>query len=45
MSDNKIDKEHASSNSLSSSELSFSAPTAVNQQKRNFLIAATAQRG
>ncbi|MES2546235.1 MAG: ubiquinol-cytochrome c reductase iron-sulfur subunit [Pseudomonadota bacterium] len=40
MSDNKIDKEHTSSDSLS-----FSAPTAVNQQKRNFLIAATAGVG
>ncbi len=40
MSDNKIDKEHASSDSLS-----FSAPSAVNQQKRNFLIAATAGVG
>lgn len=50
MSDNKIDKKHVSNNSSSndspsSSELSFSAPSAVNQQKRNFLIAATAGVG
>ena len=45
MSDNKIDKEHVSNNNSSSDSLSFSAPSAVNQQKRNFLIAATAGVG
>ena len=40
MSDIKIDKEHTSSDTLS-----FTAPSAVNQQKRNFLIAATAGVG
>ena len=40
MSDNTIDKEHTNSDSLS-----FSAPTAVDLQKRNFLMAATAGVG
>jgi ubiquinol-cytochrome c reductase iron-sulfur subunit len=40
MSDIKIDKEHTSSDTLS-----FTAPSAVNQQKRNFLVAATAGVG
>jgi ubiquinol-cytochrome c reductase iron-sulfur subunit len=40
MSDIKIDKQHTSSDTLS-----FTAPSAVNQQKRNFLIAATAGVG
>lgn len=38
MSDNKIDKEQANKDQI----LSFSPPTKVNQEKRNFLIAATA---
>jgi ubiquinol-cytochrome c reductase iron-sulfur subunit len=41
MSDNKIDKEQASKDQV----LSFSSPSKVNQEKRNFLIAATAGVG
>ncbi len=41
MSDNEIDKEQANKNHV----LSFSAPSKVNQEKRNFLIAATAGVG
>ncbi len=41
MSDNKIDNEYASNEN----NLSFSAPSAVNQHKRKFLIAATAGVG
>lgn len=50
MSDNKIDKD-ASNKDLASQDLnnhqglSFSAPSKVNQEKRNFLIAATAGVG
>lgn len=45
MSDNSIDKDQVSNNHSSNDALSFSAPSAVNQQKRNFLIAATAGVG
>ena len=51
MSDNIIDKEQSSKESSNKgslnkeSTLSFSAPSQVNQQKRNFLIAATAGVG
>ncbi|WP_020166897.1 MULTISPECIES: ubiquinol-cytochrome c reductase iron-sulfur subunit [Methylotenera] len=50
MSDNKIDKDASSKDSankdLSNNQgLSFSAPSKVNQEKRNFLIAATAGVG
>jgi len=50
MSDNKIDKDASSKDStnqdLSNDQgLSFSAPSKVNQEKRNFLIAATAGVG
>ena len=45
MSDNKIDKDTLNKNSASHEGLSFSAPSKVNQEKRNFLIAATAGVG
>ncbi|MES2500147.1 MAG: ubiquinol-cytochrome c reductase iron-sulfur subunit [Pseudomonadota bacterium] len=46
MSDNKIDKDQTNKDSPNKDNaLSFSAPSAVNQQKRNFLIAATAGVG
>ena len=45
MSDNKIDKDTLNKNSASNEGLSFSAPSNVNQEKRNFLIAATAGVG
>lgn len=46
MSDNKIDKDQASKNPVGQDQvLSFSSPSQVDQQKRNFLIAATAGVG
>lgn len=46
MSDNKIDKDQASKDPVSNEQvLSFSSPSKVNQEKRNFLIAATAGVG
>ena len=45
MSDNKIDKDTLNKNSASHEAISFSAPSKVNQEKRNFLIAATAGVG
>ncbi|WP_047540983.1 ubiquinol-cytochrome c reductase iron-sulfur subunit [Methylotenera versatilis] len=46
MSDNKIDKDQVSKDPVSNEQvLSFSSPSKVNQEKRNFLIAATAGVG